>query len=222
MALLPAGRSAALRDSQAPGLRARIGHCRVAEDVRVAPDHLVDDGGDDVPEPEASGLFAHSCVEDDLEEQISQLVDQRGVVSPRNRVRHFVRFLDGVRNNGVEGLFQVPGATPFRVPQSGHHGVAARRSCLIGAFRKSSLRGNGNSSRDAPGVGAALRPGRKAAFPTRARAPGHRRVDAPRCMLTFDPAWTISVPPARGEIPGKQYSFGIGAHLIPGPGQPES
>src|SRR5258708_5284995 len=63
-------------------LRRRVGDQRVAEDMGMAAQHLVGDRAGDVVEVEEAGLLGHARVKDDLEEQIAELVLERGWIAP--------------------------------------------------------------------------------------------------------------------------------------------
>ncbi len=92
----------------------------VAEDVRVAADHLGGDRLDDVGEGERAVLLGELRVIDDLEEEVAQLVAKIAHVVPRDRVGDLVGFLDRVRRDGREVLFQIPRAAGHGRPQRRH------------------------------------------------------------------------------------------------------
>ena len=87
----------------------------VAEDVRVAADHLVGDGAHHVVPGEGAGLLGHARVIDHLEEEVAELVAELGHVAARDGLGHLVGLLDGVGRDAVEVLLDVPGtAAPGR------------------------------------------------------------------------------------------------------------
>jgi hypothetical protein len=92
----------------------------VAEDVRMAGDHLVGQRGGHVVEVEGALLLGHAGVEHDLEEEVAQFLAQRAKIAAGNRVGHLVGFLDRVRRDGREVLLHVPGASGLRIPELGH------------------------------------------------------------------------------------------------------
>ena len=92
----------------------------VAEDMRVPADHLGGDGLDDVAEGEYSGLLGHARVVDHLQKQVAELVAQIVEIAALDRVGHLIGFLDRVRRDGREILFEVPGTAGHRRPQRGH------------------------------------------------------------------------------------------------------
>ena len=95
-----------------PGLRLLVDvrERRIREHVRMARDHLVADRRDHVGEIEVPAFLRHLRVEHDLQQQIAELVAKRGVVAPVDRVGDFVGFLDRVRRDRVEVLFEIPRA----------------------------------------------------------------------------------------------------------------
>ena len=102
----------------------------VTEDMRVAPDHFVDDGGGDVVDIEMTGFSGHLSVEDDLQQQIAQFVLQLGHVAVGDRLGDFIGLFDGVGRNGRECLFHIPRAAAIRIPEAPHH----RDQVLEGGF----------------------------------------------------------------------------------------
>jgi len=83
---------------------------RVAEDVRVAADDLAPDLRLDVGHVEHAGLGRKLGVEDDLQQQVTELARKlrRGFVA--QRVVDLVRFLEQVLLQRDVGLFAVPWA----------------------------------------------------------------------------------------------------------------
>ena len=59
------------------------------------------------------------------QQEITQLIFQVGHVVACNCIGHFVGFLDRVRRNAREILFEVPGTAGFGGPQPGHDGQQA-------------------------------------------------------------------------------------------------
>ena len=80
----------------------------VAEDMGMAPDHLLGNATGDVVEGEVAGFLGHAGVEDDLEQQVAQLVLQVREVLFLDRVGDLVGLLDRVGRDGVEVLFARP------------------------------------------------------------------------------------------------------------------
>jgi hypothetical protein len=103
------------------GLRVRVRHRRVAEDMRVAAHHLIGDAAGDVLESEGLLLLRHARVVDHLQQQVAELFLEVRHVAPGDGVGDLVSLLDGVRRDGVEALLQVPGATALGRAQPGHH-----------------------------------------------------------------------------------------------------
>ena len=89
---------------------------RIAEDVRVALDHLARDALRDGVDAEPAALFGELREKEDLEEQVAQLVAQglRGAAVERGE--RLVGLLEQVRLQGFEGLLAVPRAL---APQAG-------------------------------------------------------------------------------------------------------
>ena len=87
----------------------------------MAANHLLGDAARDRVEVEAAVLARHLRVEDDLEQQVAELVAERRPVPLTDRLGHLVGFLDGVRRNRLEALFEVPRAAAGRVAQLRHH-----------------------------------------------------------------------------------------------------
>ena len=88
-------------------LPARAGR-GVAEDVRVAADHLGADRRQHVVEREGAALLGDAGVIDDLELEIAELVLQRRHVAAADRVGDLIGFLDRVGRDRLEGLDLVP------------------------------------------------------------------------------------------------------------------
>jgi class 3 adenylate cyclase len=88
--------------------------------VGEASHHLVGDRGRDIGERECLLLLGHARVIDHLEQEIAELVGQGSEIVPSDRVGNLVRLLDGVRRDGCEALFPVPGAARLRRAQRGH------------------------------------------------------------------------------------------------------
>ena len=92
----------------------------VAEDVRMAADHLFGDRLDDIAEGEFASLFSHLRVIDDLQEQVAQFVAQIVHVAARDGVGDLVGLLDRVGSDGRKVLLDVPGTAGSGVAQGGH------------------------------------------------------------------------------------------------------
>ena len=84
---------------------------RVAEYVGMSPDQLLGNGLDDPAEVEQSLLLGHSRVKHDLQKEVPEFVAEIIKVAAFDRVSDLVGFLDGVRRDGREVLFQVPGTS---------------------------------------------------------------------------------------------------------------
>ena len=117
--LAPLGRLAGLPGD---GLGVGVGDLEVAEDMRMAVDHLVGDGGGHVVEAgSALGLsLRHLGVIDDLQQQVAEFLLERRHVVALDGVGDLVGFLDRVRRDGPEGLVDVPRAAVLAVAQPGH------------------------------------------------------------------------------------------------------
>ena len=87
----------------------------------MAANHLLGDAARDRVEVEAAVLARHLRVEDDLEQQVAEFVAERRPVVLTDRLGHLVGFLDGVRRNRLEALFEVPRAAAGRIAQPRHH-----------------------------------------------------------------------------------------------------
>ena len=102
----------------------------VAEDVRVAADHLVGDGAHDVVPGEGAGLLGHAGVVDDLEQQVAELVAELAHVAAGDRLGDLVGLLDGVGRDRGEVLLDVPRAAARRVAQPRHDRDEARDAAV--------------------------------------------------------------------------------------------
>ena len=80
----------------------------VAEDVGMAPNHLVANRRHDGVEIEGPVFLGYARVEDDLQQQIAELVTEAVDIAALNRIVDFVGFLDGVRRDGGEGFVGRP------------------------------------------------------------------------------------------------------------------
>ena len=77
---------------------------RLAENMRVAADHLVGDGGLNIGKSNKSSLFRHARVEHHLQQQIAEFVLERPPVRMLDGVGDFIGFLDRLGRDGGEGL----------------------------------------------------------------------------------------------------------------------
>ena len=96
-------------------------HLLRAEHVRMPLDHLVGDRVGDLLEVEPPLLSADLRVVDDLQQQVAEFAGQGRPVFALDRIGDLVRLLDRVRHDRGEGLLDVPGAAPLRIPQAAHH-----------------------------------------------------------------------------------------------------
>ena len=90
-----------------------LGGCRgiaVGEDVRMAPDQLLDEQPRDGVDVEGfrSGLLGDPGVEDDLEQHVTELLGEVPAVATLDGVQHLVGLLDQVRGQALVGLLGVP------------------------------------------------------------------------------------------------------------------
>jgi len=93
----------------------------VAEDVRVAANHLVVNFADDVVDGEAALLGSDLRVEKNLEEEIAEFFGEFGVVVRVEGVQDFVGFFNEISAEGGVGLFAVPG-TAAGGAEASHYG----------------------------------------------------------------------------------------------------
>ena len=114
-------RSSAFCSSQTAAQLSTVCAVRLAEDVRVAGDHLGGDAAGDPVEVEEAPLLGHLRVVDHLQQQVADLALQVGPVLALDRVRDLVGLLDRVGGDAGEGLLDVPRAAALRVPQAAHH-----------------------------------------------------------------------------------------------------
>ena len=96
-----------------------VGHRLVAEDVRVAPGHLLDEAIEHVRHGELAGLSRHLAVEHDLEEQVAQLLGEVPRIVLIDGLQDLVGLLDQVGLEGGAGLLAVPWAASLAA-QPGH------------------------------------------------------------------------------------------------------
>lgn len=90
--------------------------------VRMAADQFLADGRGDLFEIEQAALLGNLRVKHHLQQQIAQLAAQIVEIVALDGIGHFVGFFDGIRDQAVKILLQVPSATPFGVAQAGHQG----------------------------------------------------------------------------------------------------
>lgn len=83
---------------------------RIAEDMRVAADHLGGDGLDHVGKGESAFLLRHLRVVDHLQQQIAELVLEVELVAACDRVGNLIGLLDRIGRDRGEVLLQIPGA----------------------------------------------------------------------------------------------------------------
>ena len=113
-----AARSCALIASQLRSTSPEVEADVVAEDVRVAADHLLRDALDDPLQAERPALLGDVGVEDDLEQQVAELAGELGVVLLVDGVGDLVGLLDRHRLDALVGLLAVPRAAAGG-PQAG-------------------------------------------------------------------------------------------------------
>ncbi len=94
---------------------------RVAEDVRMPPQHLPRDAVYDVGEVEPAFFRGHLRVIHDLEQEVSELFLQRLAIVARDRVGDLVSLFDRVRSDRGVALRDVPRAARILVAQPRHH-----------------------------------------------------------------------------------------------------
>ena len=92
----------------------------IAEDMGMAPHHLVGDRGGDVVEGKVTGFLGHACMEHDLELEIAEFVSERIHVLARDRIGDLVSFFDRVGGDRLERLDRVPFAAVHRIAEAAH------------------------------------------------------------------------------------------------------
>ena len=90
------------------------------KDMRVAAEHLLVDGGDNIGEIEELFLLRHARMEHDLEEKVAQLVLQLRPVLVLDRAGDFVSFLNGIGRDAGKILLKVPRAAAVGIAQAAH------------------------------------------------------------------------------------------------------
>ena len=86
----------------------------VTEHVRMTMYHLCRNVVNDLTHCKAIALRLDLCMENDLEQQISQLLLQKGGILVVDRLDHLVGFLDQLRADAVVILLTIPRASVFR------------------------------------------------------------------------------------------------------------
>ena len=99
---------------------AGIARLLVAEDVRVAADHLPGDGFDHIAESKFTFFVSHLRVIDNLKQEVAEFLAQVVHVVAGDGIRHLVGFLDRVRRDGRKGLLDIPRAAGDRRAQRRH------------------------------------------------------------------------------------------------------
>ena len=87
-----------------------IGHLDVTEDMRVAPDQFLAKVFGHVLDIERAGLSGDGGVEEDLQEDVSQLVLEAAFRFRPDRLHQFIGLLDQVLDQALVSLFAIPGA----------------------------------------------------------------------------------------------------------------
>src|SRR5690606_8387992 len=107
----------------------------IAENVRVPADHLFGDAVHDIRERKSLLLLRHARMIDDLQQQIAELFLEIGPVAALDGIGDLVRFLDRVRRDALESLFEIPRAARSRRPERCHYsneiGNGAARTGLV-------------------------------------------------------------------------------------------
>ena len=143
--------SSAFSFSQFTSTSSGVGDLGVAEHVRVAVDELGDEPVGDVVDVPASFLRGDLRVEGHLEQQVAELVADRGVVVGVDRLEQLVRLLQQVARERARGSARGPtGTRRAREAAPGRGSGRARR-------RRPARTGPGPSARDARGHGGGAR-----------------------------------------------------------------
>ena len=109
----------------------------LAEDVRVARDHLVVDALRDAREVEGAALLPELREKDDLEEEIAQLALQLPPVLARKSVENLVALLEKIPGEVAGRLFPVPRALvsePFHERHESVRGIRISHARILPAF----------------------------------------------------------------------------------------
>ena len=80
----------------------------VGKDMRMPPDHFPRDRLDYICKAERALLFRDPGVEHHLQQEVAEFVTQIGQIAPRDRVGDLIGFLDRVRRDAREILFEIP------------------------------------------------------------------------------------------------------------------
>ena len=86
----------------------------------MAVHHLVGNAARDIGKGEQPSLFGDARLKDNLQQQVAKLVTNIVCIALLNRIGHLIGFLDGVGRDAGEVLFDIPGATCFRVAKPAH------------------------------------------------------------------------------------------------------
>ena len=82
----------------------------IAEDVRVAVKHFVDDGGRNVLHREFIRRLCNICMERHLQQHVTKLIRQMIHIALIDRADCLVRFLNQIAAEGLMRLFAIPRA----------------------------------------------------------------------------------------------------------------
>ena len=93
---------------------------RLGKDMRVPAHHLIADSAGYSGKLEESGFLSHACMEDHLEQEVTQFIAQFLIILTLDRVSDLIGFLDGVGRDATEILFDIPRAAALRVAQAPH------------------------------------------------------------------------------------------------------
>ena len=80
----------------------------VSKNMRMAPDQLLRDGGDDLLHGKAACLFCQFSIKDDRVEQIAELLDNFRIVVEIDSFDDLVRLFENIRLKRLKGLFLIP------------------------------------------------------------------------------------------------------------------
>ena len=98
---------------------ARVGHDAVAEDMRMATDHLVRKPVEDIRHGELAKLAGDLAVKHHLKQQVAQLFDQMVPRTLVDGLEHLVGFFEEVGLQRRACLLAVPRATAV-TPEASH------------------------------------------------------------------------------------------------------
>ena len=116
--------------------------------MRMPVDQLCRKPVEDIINRKRRLLLRHLGIEEHLQQQIAKFPRELGPVAVLNRFQNFVSLFQGVRLDGIEGLFPIPGAAAGS-PQTFHDGDRSFETLSCGGHSATTVNDSGGTKQRA-------------------------------------------------------------------------